>query len=473
MKFSAEEIGAVLGVPVQGNPNVQLLSACIDSRSLTEQALFFARKGEKRDGHQFVSQVLEHGAKGVVIESRWVEQAQGEFAELLVAHKDASFFVVADATKALGVLAGAWREKLQAPVIAITGSSGKTSTKEVLASLLSSVIGVGASNVKSYNNHTGLPLTILGADSSVSWLVLEAGMNAPGELEYLSSIARPDVACILNVGDAHIGKLGSREAIRAAKCELVTHLRSDGTAVAFADDGALVAAVKAKLGKTQRLRTFGESEESDLRVSNYVSRGAVGFSAIYSTQEESITTESQLVGKHHALNIAASLLMAITRFPNTSLERFSAALKEARPASMRGEVLQLGELIVINDAYNANPQSVAAALESAKTIAGEKTLGVVLGDMLELGRDAERLHHAVGQRAAKLGVARLAAVGDYAAAVAASAKQGGVPEVQDFKQINSVLEFLLAPGDNKPEIVLVKGSRAMQLERIVKQLQEN
>jgi len=449
-----------------------------DSRHVQPSELFFAIRGEHFDGHDFISSAVERGAAGCVIESSWFE-AHGEGAKALFdsCQKPIStlFFVVEDTTQALGQLGRYWRSKLSLPTIAVTGSVGKTTTKQMLGALLTHALGKGISSDKSFNNHLGVPLTILRTSAEDRWLVLETGMNHAGELDYLGSIAQPDVAIILNVRPAHLEFFKSIEEIADAKCELLAHLKTSGHSILNGDDSVLLSRARLRypdMFKNSQAKFFGSSGPSasfDCYVRNFapsISESQLDLVC----QSQSFSIRLPFPGAHNALNAAAALLAAHSLFPSEDMSNFARGLELAQPAAMRFESIRLHGLTLINDAYNANPASVEASV----TTVAESThgsFGVVLGEMRELGEHAEFFHEQIGEFIAIAGASLLICVGNYSNSTALGARKNGLAQTIPVATVEDAVTAFL-DLDKKPQTILVKGSRAGKLEDFVSLIKE-
>ncbi|MEI8083733.1 MAG: UDP-N-acetylmuramoyl-tripeptide--D-alanyl-D-alanine ligase, partial [Actinomycetes bacterium] len=402
---------------------------------------------ENHDGHDHVVQAVQRGAVAAVVE----------------VPLPGPVILVADTVRALGDLATAVLRRATAiTVVGITGSSGKTSTKDLLAAVLAAD-GSTVAPIGSFNNEIGLPMTVLSIDRGTKYLVLEMGARGPGHVAALCSIARPDVGIVLNVGSAHLGEFGSPEATAAAKAELVQALDQRGTAVLNADDARV--AQMASLTQA-RVVTFGVAPDAMVRLER-VDLDDSGRPRIRVRTAGSGTVDIQLSvhGAHQAMNVAA--VMAAATCCGVAMDTVVAAVATARIASrwrMETTVTADGS-VVINDAYNANPESMAAALRALMAMGRGRTTWAVLGEMRELGDGSEAAHAQVGALAAQLGIARLVAVGPRAGAVVSGALAAGFSaeearQVTDIAEARALLAQLLVPGD----VVLVKASRAIGLE---------
>ncbi len=451
------EIADVVGGAVHDDPGVTVTGAAfLDSRVAEEGGLFVALKGERVDGHEYVDDAIAAGAVAVL-----GQRPVG-----------APAVVVEDPAVALADLARHVLTRLpQVTVVALTGSQGKTSTKDLLAGVLSAH-GETVATRGSFNNELGLPLTVLRAEPGTRYLVLEMGARGIGHIRELCAVARPQVALVLNVGKAHLGEFGSQGAIAQAKGELVEALPADGVAVLNADDPL----VSAMADRTQAsVLGFGESGRAAVRLGE-VTLDAAGRPA-FELAHDGATAHVQLalVGEHHAANAAAAAAAAIAL--GMSLEDAARGLAAAAPSRWRMEVTERSDgVTVVNDAYNANPDSMRAALKALAAMGRGRDARTVavLGEMRELGDSATEEHDAVGRLAVRLDITQLVVVGEPAKPIHLGAtlegSWGGESVfVPDHEAALDWLREQLRPGD----IVLVKASRAAALERVAAALLEN
>ena len=423
--------------------------ATADSRQAESGGLFVAVMGDHADGHDFAPDAARRGA-AAALATRPVEGLPS--------------VVVDDVVGALGRLAGAvlgrLREGPGIRVVGVTGSSGKTSTKDLLAQVLSRA-GETVAPVGSYNNEIGLPLTVLRATPTTRQLVLEMSARGVGHIAALCEIAPVDVGVVLNVGTAHVGEFGSREAIAAAKSEIVAGVVEEGVTVLNADD-ALVSAMGARA--RGRVVTFGESTGADVRAVDVAvdARGRSRFGV--ATRAGSASVSLRLVGRHHVSNALAAVAVALES--GIPLEDAAVAVSAAEPLSRwRMEVGQTADgVTVINDAYNANPESMRAALETLAHVGRSGSTWAVLGPMAELGSATDTEHAAAGRACAELGIDHVVAVGDGARLIADAASAAGVDAVRcdDADAAAALVRSRAASGDT----VLVKASRSAGLERV-------
>lgn len=418
-----------------------------DSRAVAAGDLFVALKGERFDGHNYVKQVMEQGAVAALVERR--DPSWGDFPLL----------VVKDARLALGELAGHWRSRFTIPVVALTGSSGKTTVKEMIAAILRAQVGADdqvLATKGNLNNDIGMPLTLLELRDTHRYAVIEMGMNHPGEIAHLSMIARPDVALIINAQAAHLAGLGTVEAVARAKGEIFEGLAANGTAVINADDPH--AALWQELAGAHRAIRFGLEQSAEVSASFKLQ--PFGSEIEMTTPTGKFAVALPVPGEHNVRNALAAA--AVTQA--LGVDNAIVAEGLAKVSSVKGRLQKnpcLHGATLIDDTYNANPGSVRAAIAVLAGLPGKKVL--VLGDMGELGENARALHAEIGAAAKAAGIDRLLTLGDLSAAAAQAFGAGG----RHFEYIEDLLhdiENLLAPDVT----VLVKGSRFMQMERVVK-----
>lgn len=439
---------AVGGVVADDSGTTVVTSVASDSRDVAAGSLFVAIPGERVDGHDFADQARQRGAVAVL--------AQRDVAGPAV--------IVADTVAALGRLAAAYRNSLtELTVIALTGSSGKTTTKDLLASVLSAA-GPTVAPRGSFNSEVGLPLTVLECDESTRYLVLEMGMRGFGHIAYLCEIGRPDIAGLINVGSAHLGMVGSREGIAEAKAEILDGLPATGRAILHADNPLVMAQAQRSPAP---ILTFGESADADVRISDLRIDAEARPSFDLTYGDSTARVDLRLAGEHQAANAAAAAAMALAA--GLALPDIAAALSGARSQSRwRMEVHHRPDgVTIINDAYNANPESMRAALKALVAMGQGRRTWAVLGAMGELGEDSIEEHDALGRMVVRLDVNKLLAVGEQTRPLfLAASLEGSWGEeaawVADVDQAIATLSAELRPGD----VVLIKASRAVGLERI-------
>ncbi|HEU0132246.1 MAG TPA: UDP-N-acetylmuramoyl-tripeptide--D-alanyl-D-alanine ligase [Mycobacteriales bacterium] len=441
-----ELAAAVGGTLADATGDETVTGATIDSRRVERGDLFVALRGERTDGHLHAPGAVAAGAAAVLAERPLGVPA----------------IVVADPTDALGRLACWYCARQPGRVVGITGSSGKTSTKDLVAQVVERA-GPTVAPVGSFNNELGLPLTVLRADDETKFLVLEMSARGTGHIAWLCGVAPPEVGVVLNVGVAHLGEFGSKDAIATAKSELVRALPQHGLAILNADDPRVLAMREVT---SARVVTFGESGDYRAEGLALDSLGRPSFRLV--TPDGAADVTMRLVGEHHASNALAAA--AVGAWAGLSVEKIGNALSAAVPRSRwRMEVRETPEgVVVINDAYNANPESVRAALKAL--VAAKRPDGrtwAVLGEMAELGDAAWDAHDAVGRLCVRLDVNKLVVVGAAAKGIHAGAGLEGswgdeAVFVDDADAAIALLTEELRPRD----VVLVKASRAAGLERV-------
>ena len=450
--MTVTEIAAVVsGVwwnPCEQGPAISAVST--DSRNITPGCLFLPWVGEQFDGHNFIDAALDAGAAGCLC------------AKLPQDIRPDKFYIkVADTRLALRDMASAYRDKFDIPFVQITGSVGKTTTKEMIAAVLGAKLNV-LKTPENFNNDIGTPLTLFGLSPEHQAAVIETGMNHFGEIEYLGAMVRPDIAVISNIGDAHIEYLGSRGGILKAKCEIFEHLKDDGIAILNGDDALLDTVTL-----PQRIIRCGQSEHCQVRISDILDHGVNGITCTVTSEKDVYHLNIPAPGEHMAY--AASIAVAVGEVLGLSKEEIIRGVAAYAPIGSRMHILRLSDgRVLLDDCYNANPQSVSAALEVLARTECERRVAV-LGDMGELGALTEQAHFNAGALAAMLGIDFVVAIGSKAVKIADGAAMGGA-EVLHFATREEAMPTLreqLQPHTT----MLIKASHAMHFEEIVKELQ--
>jgi len=430
--------------------DVQFDSVGSDSRNVKAGQLFVALKGENFDGNAFAVEAIEKGAAAVMLSDSTVEVQPA--------------LLVQDPRLALGRLAKYWRSKFDVPVVAITGSNGKTTTKEMLTAILS-VTAKGRNKVHAtygnLNNDIGVPLTLLKMNASHEYVVVEMGMNHLGEIDYLTHIAKPDVAVINNAGSAHIGELGSRANIAKAKGEIFSGLQADGIAVINADSEYAVDWLA--LNENRKVVTFGLNQQADVAAKYQELPGA---SLVrLSTPNGGVDFKLKVQGAHNISNaLAASAAAFALGISNAEIAK---GLEGFAGVYGRLELkAAFNNATLIDDSYNANPDSMRAAIDVLAKYVGKKIL--VLGDMGELGTEAKSMHAEIGAYAKAAGLTALYCLGELSIEMVKSFGAGA----QHFSSPEAIAEAVL-PQLTTSATILVKGSRFMQMERVVNLLVAN
>jgi UDP-N-acetylmuramoyl-tripeptide--D-alanyl-D-alanine ligase len=443
----AEFAGAKI---VSGDGTVVIDRIRTDSRTLKRGELFVALRGENFDGHNFVEAVAKAGAAGAIVESNWKGELPDTFA-LIRAE---------DTLHAYQELAANYRRSLSLKVVAITGSNGKTSTKDFAAAVLARRFRVTKTE-GNFNNHVGLPRTILEATSDHEVAVWEIGMNHPGEVASLARLAMPDVVIITNIGVAHIEFMGSREAIAEEKGALAEAVAAEGSVILNADDPftrSIAARTRAKLllaGTTAGTIRASEISQSESGTDFTILEGA-----------HRCRAQLPVPGLHMVQN--ALLAVAAGRVFGLSLEDCAAGLVAAPLTKARLQIKDIQGVHFLDDSYNANPDSMKAALRTLVELDVDGKRIAVLGEMRELGSESEHGHREVGETAAALKVDHLITIGNVAATIAQAAERAGLGKstaVQSTSEAAELLSEIAAPGD----LVLIKGSRAARTEEVIEQ----
>jgi len=445
---------------VSGRTVASFRSISTDTRTLQPGDLFVALSGEKFDGLDFLDEAIRKGAAGVVV-SRQPETAV-----------PVPVVLVEDTLKALGDLAAYRRSQMaDLQVIAITGSSGKTTVKEMTAAILEQEFNI-LKTQGNFNNLVGLPLSLLPVEHHHDVAVLEMGMNFPGEIARLTEIADPDIACITNVQDAHLAGLNNISGVARAKGELFAGIKAWGKLVVNVDDKRVKDLAKRYLNDKI---TFGLNRHAFVRATHVRSLGEEGMSFTLHVGSDKVRVKIHSLGAHNVVNALAAAAMA--HAAGAGLEQIAKGLEAFKPYDKRMIVHTVaGGIKLVNDTYNANPSSVLAALETIHDLKRSNKVVAVLGDMLELGKQSAAAHRFVGETASRLGFYYVLAVGSFAGSVVEAARKAGMPveQAKECASKDEVVQWLkqsiddgtLAAGD----WILVKGSRGMKMETIVAEL---
>ena len=451
--LTLNKIAAVTGGKIiQGDREVILSAVSTDTRKIKKGDLFFALSGERYDAHNFLAQAAAAGAGGLVI-SRQV-----------VLPVDIPALIVDDTLAALQALAAFNRERCRLPVIGITGSNGKTTTKDMVAAVLETRLHT-LKTPGNFNNEIGLPLTLLDVDDSFDAAVVEMAMRGPGEIDELCRIARPNGAIVTNIGETHLELLGTVSDIAAAKGEILEHIPPAGFALLNAGSPFVRREARRCRGK---VIFFGTEETAGIMAENIRPEGGGNrFEAVVNGERHEFFLP--VPGRHNVVNALAAIGVGLEM--GLSFEEIARGLAGVVLTEMRLEVVETASLKIINDTYNANPTSTKAALQVLMEAAGRRRTVAVLGNMQELGRRAEEGHREVGETAVGLGVDYLVTVGDLATGIAEGAAGAGLPGERIFRCPDNAMaveavDGLLLDGD----VVLVKGSRGMRMEEIVQYL---
>ncbi|MTI81411.1 MAG: UDP-N-acetylmuramoyl-tripeptide--D-alanyl-D-alanine ligase [Firmicutes bacterium] len=454
-KFTISEIAsAINGNIVQGDAGQTVDNVSIDSRSIQPGDLFFALVGENHDGHRYVSNAVEAGARALVL-SQTLSDSPNNIPVIMVD----------DTLEALQQLARYNRIQFEIPVIGITGSNGKTTTKDLVSAVLSKKYRV-LKTKGNFNNEIGLPLTLLQLSEEYNAAVVEMGMRGLGQIDQLCSISRINAGIITNIGETHLEILGSVDNIAKAKGEILKHIPTSGFALIPANS---------KLAQEQARHcsgsviSFGENCQGDFTATN-ISLSDQGSSFTVCTPVGEMEMVLPIPGRHNISNAMAAVAVGVEL--GMTLQQCADGLKDVEISAMRLQVLNIDQLLIINDSYNANPDSTRAALTTLKDLAGKRRRVAVLGSMFELGDREQKGHYETGETAADVDL--LVAVGKLAREIVRGAKDTGMPSdrVHWFADNHSAANYL--KHNLKPEdVILVKGSRGMKMEEIVEYIKES
>jgi UDP-N-acetylmuramoyl-tripeptide--D-alanyl-D-alanine ligase len=450
-RLSILQIAELSGAKLEaGDGNVSVSKVSTDSRTVKRGELFVPLRGENFDGHEFVSAAAKTGAAGAIVDLAWRGKVPKDFA-LLRAE---------DTLIAYQNLAANYRKSLPLKVLAITGSNGKTSTKDFAAAVLGRRFRVTKTE-GNFNNHVGLPRTILEATSQDEVGVWEIGMNHPGEIVALAKIAAPDAAIITNIGVAHIEFMGSREAIAAEKGALAEAVGPDGTVILNADDP-----FTEKIAERTRARVIRAGTTSGTVCVGEITQSANGSEFTILEGAHRCRAQLPVPGLHMVQN--ALLAVAAGRAFGLSLEECAAGLATAPLTKARLQIKEIQGVQFIDDSYNANPDSMKAALRTLVELDAEGKRIAVLGEMRELGGESEQGHREVGEVAATLGIDHLIAIGEMGEIIAEAAQKAGLEKsvaVRSTREAADSLGEIAEPGD----LVLVKGSRSARTEQVIEE----
>jgi UDP-N-acetylmuramoyl-tripeptide--D-alanyl-D-alanine ligase len=445
--YDFEWVARIVGGRICGNKNnCRLSGVSTDSRNIVPGALFIPLRGERYDGHDYMSQAVKNGAAACLSEE-------------IIEGLSVPVICVDSTLRALGDIAAAQRLQLDGPLIGVTGSAGKTTTKEMLASILMQVAH-GLKTTGNFNNLIGLPLTLLQLERDHKWAVIEMGTSALGEIERLTEIARPAIGIITNIGAAHLETLHGLDGVARAKGELFAGLQG-GTAVVNLDD---VRVARLPLANGVKRLTYGMNPAAQVRATG-ITAGSdeVRFTLII--EGNTYPVRLALPGRHNVMNALAAAAAAFEL--KVSTEKIVAGLERFVPARGRMNLFPLicGGLL-LDDSYNSNPMSAAAALDALQTLKGQGRRVAVLGDMLELGDQAPQLHREIGAKAAAV-ADRLIGVGQFAQTLCDGARQNGMAAekliaLTDVDEVIALFRNEPCAGDR----ILVKGSRGVQLDRL-------
>ena len=457
-----EVLRATGGKLLQGEEKAFFQGISTDSRTVGEEDLFIALKGPRFDGHHFALEALAKKAGGVVIEEDKARDIRWN------GYRQKAVIAVKDTLRALGDLARDRRRRYRTPVVALTGSNGKTTTKEMIAVCLETTFPILKTR-ENLNNLIGLPLILLNLTEKERVVILEMGMNVPGEIRRLTEIAEPDVGLITNIQKVHLEGMGSLERVKEEKGELFRRMRRDGTILVNQNDPYVIDLASEFSG--QKI-TFGVEKSADVMAKEIRLRGADGTSFKLILEGEEIEVALPLLGRYFVSDALAAI--GVASLFGVEVKKAKEALEHFQPFSMRMEIIHLeGGKTLINDTYNANPRSMELALETLAEMKGKGRAIAVLGDMLELGDFTEEAHQQLGEKVEELSIDLLLTMGEKAPLVVESAiRHGFEPKrtrvVESHSEAISILKEVIQEGD----WILVKGSRRMAMEKIVEGLIE-
>ena len=456
----AQACGGKLVCPEgQTIPDTEAACVVIDSRQIEQDGIFIATKGERVDGHSFIPQVFEKGALGVVCE---------ELPEVL----PGVCIQVEDSFRALQDIAAYYREQLTIPVVGITGSVGKTSTKEMIAGVLSEKYNV-LKTEGNFNNEIGVPLMILKIRQEHQIAVLEMGINHFGEMHNLSRMAKPDICVMTNIGQCHLEFLGTRDGILKAKSEIFDFANPNAQVIVNGDDDKLQLLGTESvpyLKNSMTLTRFGRGQQNEFYADHIKINGLFGSSMVVHTPDGAFSLEVKLPGEHQIYNALAATAVAMKL--GMTPQEIAAGAAKVQAMGGRSHLIRTNRYVVLDDCYNANPVSMKAAVELLTNAVGRKV--AILGDMFELGEKETQLHAGIGTFCAECGIDEVICVGSLSANMAQAAKESGAAGMQvyhyeELEQLRRDLPGLLQPGDN----ILIKASHAMHFEKLVEDLTQN
>jgi UDP-N-acetylmuramoyl-tripeptide--D-alanyl-D-alanine ligase len=466
---AGEVLSPISGTWLSGEKRTVLKGLCTDSRKIRQGELFWALCGERYDGHDFIEKAVDKGASAIVVQRDiWETKAQTNKVSKS-GFRVSPVITVEDSLKALGDLAGWWRHQHKVRVVAITGSTGKTTTKEMVAGILE----LGNRTLKShgnFNNLVGLPVTLLQLEEGQRNAVLEMGMNRPGEIARLTEIADPDVGVITNVGMAHLEGVGDLNGVAKAKVELVEKISSTGKVVLNGDDELLV---KTASVFPKKAVTYGMQGKNDVRAAQIKDLGRGGLSFDLQYQGDSWRVRLRSPGLQNVLNALAAAAASLCL--NESPEHIIEGLGLFSGVNGRFAVTSLaGDIILVDDTYNANPSSLKAALDSVESLVPEGGRIIVgMGDMMELGESTLHEHQQAGRMVAELGPSYFVAMGDYAHEMTKAAVYSGMPRDRaEVVKTHKEMEGRIIEETRKGDLILLKASRKMGLESVVEGLKK-
>ncbi|SDB97179.1 UDP-N-acetylmuramoyl-tripeptide--D-alanyl-D-alanine ligase [Shouchella lonarensis] len=453
IRRNLQDVAAMLKATASHSVGTTITGVAIDSRKVVPGNLFIPLQGNHSDGHAYIEQAIENGASAAL----WQKDATN-------APTDFPLILVEDTLKALQQLAYAYRNQLKATFIGITGSNGKTTTKDMITNILATAYKVGKT-AGNYNNEIGVPLTLLDLDEDVEMAVIEMGMGRPGDIRFLTDIVQPHIGIITNIGHAHIVNLGSLENIAAAKMELVAGIQPEGILLWNGDQPVL----KEQVDKHDlRTKTFGAAPTNDFHVKN-VSPYEGGSHMTIS--DSPFIFDVPFPGYHQAMNALTAI--ALARLVHLTDEHIQSGLHTPIPADKRNDVRTIGHITILDDTYKSNPESVRAALQTLYSIKTEAKKFFIMGDMIDMGDEAIQLHQQVADECTPEQLDGVFGLGELTSyTILAAEKTFGTAKARHFDQEESLMKHLRSLT-NEPCILLFKASRALQFERLVEALEES
>ena len=459
IKTTTENLKEIISGQTTSNFNLKsiITGSHFDAREIKLNNIFFALPGEKTHGHEFLDKAFENNAALAIVEDT----------NLLTRslYKD-KLICVENSLQAMHQIAAWWRNEITCPIVAITGSVGKTTVKQMLKTILTSCIGPGTASDKSFNNHVGVPFTLLQINKTDSWAIVEIGMNHPGEIFPLSKMTNPNLAIVTEVAAAHIEGLGSMEGIAKEKLSIF-----DGNLNCIKiinGDNKYIQEELSRRKDTGKIFSFGINTKNDLLISDIKSDGINGINLTINYDKNSYNIKTHITGKHHAANIACASFAAIKVFHQIDLSQIEKTLETYKVPSMRGEITKYDSgKILYNDAYNANPKSMAGFLEFAdECIKLKSKVLLVVGDMRELGSIAEEEHKKVGEMINLIKPAKAIIVGSYSEIVKSKIMDPNI-KCLSFKDSCSAKDTVQKEWNDTSNLLMIKASRGIELEKIL------
>ncbi len=453
-----KETGKIISGEILGRvERMEIKGVSIDSRTIKAGELFVAIKGDRFDGHDFVPEAIKRGAWGAIVERSVLESKYASLGGLK------NIIAVEDTLLSLQEMSAAHRKKFSIPLVGITGSNGKTTTKEMLACILRQK-GPVLKNEGNLNNHIGVPLTLMGLNTGHKTAVVEMGMSGPSEIKMLTRLVMPTVGVITNIGPAHLEFLGSMDMVLQAKGELLENMEPNSIAVLNADD-RYFEALKAKFNGS--LITFGIDKAADVTAGD-IRQGKNLTDFNIRSGDAAVRVRLQALGRHNVYNALAAAAAALA--VGMPLESVKYGLEDFSPIAMRSELKEIKGRLVLEDCYNANPRSMEAALETLASLRQGRKIVAVLGDMLELGKASPDAHREIGRTAARLGVDLLITVGTLSKFIGDGARYAGMSSDRTVEAgSNAEAAALLRERSQNGDAILIKGSRAMKMEEILEE----